>query len=65
MIQQETKTPWWYGPLVGILFAGALIFTMTKDYEDTVRQANHHCNMVEQGVWPDYDGRYERGECND
>ena len=28
MIQQETKTPWWYGPLIGILFAGALVFTM-------------------------------------
>jgi hypothetical protein len=39
-----------------------IIFTITgqMDYEDEVRESVHYCNMVADGIWPDYNNLYDQ-----
>lgn len=42
--------------LAGVAFIVALGLVGQSDFEDEIRAAVHHCEMVEAGHWPNYDG---------
>lgn len=42
--------------LAGVAFFAALGLAGTSDFHDEIRAAVHHCEMVEAGHWPNYDG---------
>lgn len=57
LIRDLLRRPtFWY--LVLILFVMGLVGNM--DYQDEVAEANAYCQNVAEGVWPDYNGTYDR-----
>jgi len=42
--------------LVGAVFIIALGMVGRSDMNDEIRAAVHHCEMVEAGHWPNYNG---------
>jgi len=49
--------------LAGFLTTGAL--TMCRDYDDSVIQELHYCNMVAIGDWPNFKPEIKCGEKDD
>lgn len=49
-----------------ILIAGCILalYTVgsTMEFHDEQLEADHYCDMVEQGAWPDYRGTFDE-EC--
>jgi len=57
LIKDLLRRPtFWY--LVLILLTMGMVGNM--DYQDEVAEATTYCQNVEEGVWPDYNGTYDR-----
>lgn len=47
--------------VLGVVAALALLGVVGQmDYEDALAQEQAYCKNVREGVWPDYDGIYEK-----
>lgn len=47
-----------FGVVLGLL-ASCFLIVGTMDYQDARVEQAHYCQMVEEGVWPDYRETYE------
>jgi len=57
LIRDLLRRPTFWYPVL-ILFTMGMVGNM--DYQDEVAEANAYCQNVAEGVWPDYNGTYDR-----
>lgn len=46
-------------PLIGMLLLSGFILVSSMSYEDEVAEAKKYCDMVEKGLWPDYNQNFK------
>lgn len=57
LIKDSLRRPtFWYFVLI-LLIIG---WVGNMDYRDEVAEVNAYCRNVAEGVWPDYNGTYDR-----
>ena len=45
-----------------LVFGLVFVFGSQEDYNDEVRQQTSYCENVKSGIWPDFQGTFEK-EC--
>lgn len=59
MMSNERIKPWGRIAIVAaLLLLIGLVGTM--DYQDEIAEENAYCQNVAEGIWPDYNGTYDR-----
>lgn len=46
-------------PLIAMLIVSGIVLVSSMTYEDELAEAQKYCDMVEKGLWPDYNQNYK------